>query len=75
MDNTECILFSLKKIPNVNNSTLEELFVLCDGQLVLVVPDEMFIEVNKRETMNSCWITSSGLLGWLQRTMHYEGGE
>ena len=42
------VLFK-KKLSNVNNSTLEELFVLCDGQLVLVVPDEMFIKVNKEK--------------------------
>jgi intracellular septation protein A len=35
---------------NVNNSsTLEELFALCYGQLVLVVPNEKFIKVNKEK--------------------------
>ena len=35
---------------NVNNSsTLEDLFGLCKGQLVLVVPNEMFIKVKKEK--------------------------
>jgi len=49
MDNTECILFSLKKNSQCEQQYAGRIICIMNSQLVLVVPNEMFIKVNKEK--------------------------